>query len=112
MVDEFQDIIYANPELTPKQRDEVWRDPGASVQPHLDYSGNDYFEQGGFWQKQHHIYDCPLYYIDYCIAQTDALQYKAWMDKDYKAAWDSYLRLCKLSASRFFHRSFATGRTA
>ena len=24
------------------------------------------------------------------------------MDKDYKAAWDSYLRLCKLSASDFF----------
>ena len=51
---------------------------------------------------ENHIYDCPLYYIDYCIAQTDALQYKAWMDKDYKAAWDSYLRLCKLSASDFF----------
>ena len=102
MVDEFQDIIYANPELTPKQRDEVWRDLERQYKPHLDYSGNDYFEQGGFWQKQHHIYDCPLYYIDYCIAQTDALQYKAWMDKDYKAAWDSYLRLCKLSASDFF----------
>lgn len=102
MVDEFQDIIYANPELTPKQRDEVWRDLERQYKPHLDYSGNEYFEQGGFWQKQHHIYDCPLYYIDYCIAQTDALQYKAWMDKDYKAAWDSYLRLCKLSASDFF----------
>ena len=24
------------------------------------------------------------------------------MDKDYKAAWNSYLELCKLSASDFF----------
>jgi len=36
------------------------------------------------------------------IAQMDALQYKAWMDRDYKKAWESYLKLCKLSASDFF----------
>ena len=102
MVDEFQDIIYDDPSLDPKTRNEVWRDLERQYKPHLDYSGNDYYEQGGFWQKQHHIYDCPLYYIDYCIAQTDALQYKVWMDRDYKSAWSSYLKLCRLSASDFF----------
>lgn len=102
MVDEFQDIVYANPGLSPKQRNEAWRDLERQYKPHLDYSGNEYFEQGGFWQKQHHIYDLPLYYIDYAIAQTNALQYKVWMDKDFKAAWDSYLKLCRLSASDFF----------
>ncbi|MCR4903986.1 MAG: M3 family oligoendopeptidase [Butyrivibrio sp.] len=102
MVDEFQDIVYANPGLSPKQRNEAWRDLERQYKPHLDYSGNEYFEQGGFWQKQHHIYDRPLYYIDYAIAQTNALQYKVWMDKDYKGAWESYLKLCRLSASDFF----------
>lgn len=102
MVDEFQDIVYANPELSPKQRNQVWRDLERQYKPHLDYSGNEYYEDGCFWQKQHHIYDCPLYYIDYCIAQTNALQYKAWMDCDYKGAWESYLKLCRLSASDFF----------
>jgi len=43
-----------------------------------------------------------LYYIDYCIAQTCALQYKAMMDENFEAAWASYLKLCKLSASDFF----------
>ncbi len=102
MVDEFQDIAYANPGLTPKQRNEVWKDLERQYKPHLDYTGNPYFEAGGFWQKQHHIYDCPLYYIDYCIAQANALQYKVWMDRDYKEAWESYLKLCRLSASDFF----------
>jgi len=102
MVDEFQDIAYANPGLTPAQRRGVWRDLERQYKPHLDYTGNTYFENGGFWQKQHHIYDLPLYYIDYCIAQTNALQYKAWMDRDYKGAWESYLKLCRLSASYFF----------
>jgi len=102
MVDEFQDICYQDPGLTPKMRDEVWRDLEKQYKPHLDYTGNAYFEEGGFWQKQHHIYDCPLYYIDYCIAQTNALQYKIWQDRDYRQAWESYLKLCRLSASDFF----------
>ena len=61
-----------------------------------------FYSDGENWQRQHHIYDCPLYYIDYCIASIDALQYKAWMDRSYKEAWESYLKLCKLSASDFF----------
>lgn len=102
MVDEFQEIAYRNPGLTPAQRNQVWRDLERQYKPHLDYAGNEYYEQGGFWQKQHHIYDCPLYYIDYCIAQTNSLQYKVWMDRDFKGAWESYMRLCRLSASDFF----------
>lgn len=102
MVDEFQDIVYRNPELTPAQRDGVWHDLERQYKPHLDYTGNDYYAKGGFWQKQHHIYDCPLYYIDYCIAQANALQYRIRMERDYRGAWDSYLKLCRLSASDFF----------
>ena len=102
MVDEFQNIIYEDPSLDPKSRKTVWRDLEKQYKPHLDYGDNAYLNAGGFWQKQHHIYDLPFYYIDYCIAGTNALQYKVWMDQDYKAAWNSYLTLCKLSASDFF----------
>lgn len=102
MVDEFQDIIYSNPGLSPAARNEVWRDLERQYRPHMDYSGNSCFEQGRFWQKQHHIFNLPLYYIDYCIASVDALQYKSWMDRDYKGAWESYMKLCRLSASKFF----------
>ena len=80
----------------------MWRDLERQYKPHLDYTGNAYYEAGGFWQKQHHIYDCPLYYIDYCIAQANALQYKVWMDRDFDGAWKSYLKLCRLSAADFF----------
>ena len=102
MVDEFQNIIYEDPSLDPKSRKTVWRDLEKQYKPHLDYGDNAYLNAGGVWQKQHHIYDLPFYYIDYCIAGTNALQYKVWMDQDYKAAWNSYLTLCKLSASDFF----------
>ena len=102
MVDEFQHIVYENPQMTPAQRHQAWIQLEKEYRPHLDYTGYPYFEKGGFWQKQPHIYDDPFYYIDYCIAQICAFQYKIRMDENYQEAWDSYLKLCNLSASDFF----------
>lgn len=102
MVDEFQHIVYENPDLTPAERKAFWRKLEREYEPHLDYGDNQYLGQGGYWQRQSHIYDAPLYYIDYCLAQTCALQYKVKMDADFDAAWQSYLELCRLSASDFF----------
>lgn len=102
MVDEFQHIIYENTGLSVKARNEVWRDLERQYKPHLDYSGNEYLLQGNFWKKQLHIFNDPFYYIDYVLAATNAFQYKVWMDKDYKAAWQSYLNFCKLGAKEFF----------
>lgn len=101
MVDEFQHIVYDNPELTQKERKQAWKDLEKVYKPHLFYDGLEFFENGCFWQKQHHIYSFPLYYIDYVIAQLCAFEYKIWMDKDREAAWQSYLKLCKMSASKF-----------
>ena len=102
MVDEFQHIVYEKPEMTPAERKAVWKKLEKEYKPHLDYGDDMFFGEGGFWQKQLHIYDYPLYYIDYCLAQTCALQYKVKMDADFDAAWESYLKLCKLSASDFY----------
>lgn len=102
MVDEFQHIVYENPQMTPGERKAAWTKLEKEYKPHLDYGEDIFFGQGGFWQKQLHIYNYPLYYIDYCLAQTCALQYKVKMDADFKAAWESYLKLCKLSASDFY----------
>lgn len=102
MVDEFQHIVYENPQLTPAERKAEWSRLEKEYRPHINYGNCKFFAQGGYWQRQLHIYDYPLYYIDYCIAQTCALQYKAKMDQDYEGAWKSYLELCSLSASDFF----------
>jgi len=102
MVDEFQHIVYENPDMTPAERNAAWTKLEQEYKPHLDYNGALFFSAGRYWQRQQHIYNSPFYYIDYCIAQTCAFQYKVKMDEDYKAAWESYLKLCKLSASDFF----------
>ncbi|RFZ79701.1 M3 family oligoendopeptidase [Lacrimispora amygdalina] len=102
MVDEFQHMVYENPGMTPDERHDAWKQLEKEYRPHLDYTGFPYFEKGGFWQKQPHIYDDPFYYIDYCIAQICAFQFKIRMDENYQEAWNSYLKLCNLSASDFF----------
>lgn len=102
MVDEFQHIVYSNPDMTPEERHSAWRDLERQYKPHLDYENDPYFAKGGFWQKQLHIYTSPFYYIDYVLAQFCALQYKLWMDRDYTKAWESYLKLCGISASMFY----------
>lgn len=102
MVDEFQHIVYENPDLTPAERNAAWSKLEKEYKPHVDYGDCKYYAEGAFWQKQQHIYAVPFYYIDYCLAQTCALAYKVKMDEDFEAAWQSYLKLCKLSASDFF----------
>lgn len=102
MVDEFQQIVYENPDMTPMERKQTWRRLEEVYMPHLDYEDDPFFSKGGYWQRQQHIYNSPFYYIDYVLAQTCAFQYKIWMDENYQEAWESYLKLCRLSAKDFY----------
>ena len=100
MVDEFQHIVYENPEMTPTERKEAWQKLEGEYKPHLDYDGDPFFGKGGHWQRQSHIYERPFYYIDYCLAQTCALQYRVWMETDSEAAWKSYIELLKKAGTK------------
>lgn len=102
MVDEFQHIVYANPEMTPQERKQVWAELEKTYRPHLDYDNDPFFENGGYWQRQAHIFQMPFYYIDYVLASICAMQFKVQMDEDFKKAWENYLSLCKLSAKDFY----------
>ncbi|WP_438448333.1 M3 family oligoendopeptidase [Gorillibacterium sp. sgz5001074] len=101
-VDEFQHAMYERPELTPQERKQVWRDIERKYMPHLDYTGNEFLENGGFWQQQSHIFRSPFYYIDYTLAQICAFQFWARAQEDPKRAWADYLRLCKEGGSKSF----------
>ncbi len=101
-VDEFQHWVYENPNATPKERKQVWREIEKKYLPHKDYDGNEYLENGGFWQRQGHIYNSPFYYIDYTLAQICAFQFWKRSREDQKCAWEDYVKLCKLGGSKPF----------
>lgn len=101
-VDEFQHYVYENPDITPAERKKAWRDIEKKYIPYRDYEGNDYLENGGFWQQQLHIYTMPFYYIDYALAQICALQFWKKANEDRKDAWKDYLSLCGIGGSKSF----------
>ncbi|GIO84888.1 oligoendopeptidase F [Paenibacillus faecis] len=101
-VDEFQHFVYENPEATPAERKQAWREIERKYLPHRDYADNAYLERGGFWQKQGHIFNTPFYYIDYTLAQICAFQFWKKMHEDRQAAWADYLKLCRQGGSQSF----------
>lgn len=102
LVDEFQHIMYAKPELSPKERKEVWLELEKKYRPWLDFEGLEFFCDGGGYQRQHHIYSFPFYYIDYCLAQTVALEFWSASKKDWHEAFDRYLTFLRSSGDHTF----------
>jgi len=101
-VDEFQHFVYENPEASPSERNATWRKIEMEYLPHKDYDHISYLENGGFWQRQSHIYNSPFYYIDYTLAQICAFQFWKKMNLNREEAWNDYVDLCKLGGSLSF----------
>ena len=93
MVDHFQHIVYDHPELTSAQRHDAWLNLERLYRPDINYDGIPYYDKGGWWQRQLHIYMHPFYYIDYCLAQSAALMFWQAAQQDRSDAWTRYLSL-------------------
>lgn len=91
MVDEFQHKVYENPEMPPEQRNELWLSLEKKYRPWIDFDNLPFYSRGGGWQRQLHIYEVPLYYIDYCMAQTVAFQFWNLSRENYAEAWKRYM---------------------
>lgn len=99
-VDEFQEYIYDNPNLTSKQRNEYWREMELKYISSRDYGEIDYLNEGVFWQKQMHIFHTPFYYIDYALALVSSMEiYNNYVENP-KETWQNYMNLCKIGGSQ------------
>ncbi len=102
MVDHFQHIVYQYPEFDAEERHQVWRELLGLYMPWIKPDDIPFYGEGKGWQRQSHIYASPFYYIDYCLAQTVALDFWARAQENAKAAFDTYLRYSKLGGSLTF----------
>ena len=102
IVDEFQHIAYENPDLTPEQRKAAYRELEKKYRPYLSFEGIPYLEEGTRWQYQMHIYESPVYYIDYCLAQTVAIGFLVMSLEDYDKALAKYLEFVKCGGTKPF----------
>lgn len=98
-VDEFQHIMYANPELSPKERTYEWHKLEQKYMPWRDYDGDEFMERGGFWYHKLHIFLYPFYYINYTLTTMGAMEFKKRFHENKEKAWEDYLALCKAGSS-------------
>lgn len=102
LVDEFQHFVYENHEASPDERKTAWREIEKKYMPYVDYDGNDFLERGGFWFPQHHIFQKPFYYVDYCLAEICALQFWRKFNQDRNTGWEDYMKICRAGGSVSF----------
>ena len=102
MVDHFQHIIYQYPEFDAQERHQVWQELLGLYMPWLKPGEIPFYGEGKGWQRQSHIYSSPFYYIDYCLAQTVALDFWARIQEDSAAAFETYLKYTHLGGTMVF----------
>ena len=72
-----------------------WLELEHKYRPWIDFDNLPFYGRGAGWQRQLHIYECPFYYIDYCLSTMAALQFFLLSLKDHKDAWERYLKLVR-----------------
>ena len=103
MVDHFQHLVYEKPEMTPAERHATWKELLGIYMPWMRLDGDiPFYADGEGWQRQSHIYEVPFYYIDYCLAQTVALEFWSMIQDDQKNAWEHYMAYTRQGGSRTF----------
>ena len=100
-IDEFQHVIYKNPNMTPNERKKAFREIEKKYMPYKKYD-NPFLEDGNWWLRQSHVFSTAFYYIDYTLAQNCAHQFLVKNWQNHEKAWDDYKRLCKTGGSKSF----------
>lgn len=102
IVDYFQELVYENPEMTPAERNQLWKNLEKEFRPWMDAEGITYLEKGTRWQYQNHIFQSPFYYIDYCLAQFVAFEFLCLSLDNYDKALKTYIEHAKRTGNYTF----------
>ncbi len=90
IIDRFQQWLYTHPEHSPQQRTDAWLKIHDEFGDHItNWNGLDEY-RGNLWQKQLHIFEVPLYYIEYAIAELGAIAIWKNYKKNPSNALDQY----------------------
>lgn len=100
--DEFQQLVYENPDMDKADRNALWARLERTYFPYQQFDGDRNLESGCGWQRIPHMFQWPFYAIDYALAEVCALEYFRWMKQDREAAWQSYLTFCRKTGTENF----------
>lgn len=88
MVDEFQHKVYENPDMSTEQLNALYAQLELEYFGEIDNLGLSYLDNGLDWVDIHHLFESPMYYIEYALTAVVALDF--WQDS--KENWDDAFR--------------------
>ncbi len=103
--DEFQEIIYSNPEQTNSERCEVWKNLQIKYMSDQSLEGNEFLTKGYGWQNRNLFFTHPFYIIEYALAQFVAYQFLFLKKENHENAIRKYIDFCKLGGNYTFSES-------
>lgn len=91
MVDEFQHKLYENPSMTTAQRNALYASLEKEYFGEIDNRDLDFLDEGMDWVDIHHLFDAPMYYVEYALTAIVALDF--WQDskEDWSKTFSSYM---------------------
>ncbi|MCI5800579.1 MAG: M3 family metallopeptidase [Oscillospiraceae bacterium] len=91
IIDEFQHEIYENPEMTLEEYNAVYARLQREYLGEVDNLGITAFDEGMDWIDVSHLFEVPLYYIEYSLSGTVALNFWELSREDWDNAFAVYL---------------------
>lgn len=99
-IDKFQHWVYEHPGHTEAERATRWMEILNEFSSDvIDFNGLENYRTYS-WQRQLHLFEVPLYYIEYGIAQLGAIGLWMQFRKNKDAALDNYIRSLSLGGTK------------
>lgn len=99
-IDKFQHWVYEHPRHTEAERATRWMEILNEFSSDvIDFNGLENFRTYS-WQRQLHLFEVPLYYIEYGIAQLGAIGLWMQFRKNKEAALDNYMQSLSLGGTK------------
>lgn len=101
--DEFQTLVYQNPDMTSKERHQLWKRMIQEYEPHFaDFEDIPLYSQGQDWLMDSQYFLNPLYLVDYGMARNISLQLFLLQQKEPELAWEKYLRFLSFGGTKTY----------
>ena len=96
MYDEFQQLCYAEENLTGEKATEIF------CRLYEEYGFTPYEGYESEWIYVPHNFEYPFYYISYAVSALPALEIYALMDEDMDAAIEKYMEVCFMDTEAYY----------
>lgn len=108
IIDKFQHWLYSHPKHTEEERTGAWKLILAEFEDKvIDYSGLEIYRANS-WQRQLHLFEVPLYYIEYGIAQLGAIGMWMQYKENKNQALTNYCEALKLGGTKTLPELYKT----